>query len=359
MRHIYRQLKGIVLVLMLAGLASTGMTVLPRGWDAAHILMSKDPSRIADHRLRTVPADKYAEHIEQALVEEDIELATSLMELAQEQAINLPSTLLQRVQEANSWTAATSRTAQDVWQGISTGQADSASGLAAALVSDFMLIGDIRDVTRESLAWPEHDPVVLALAGTGLGLTAVTVASAGGATPLKAGVSLLKVARKTGRMSQALGMQFLSLTRHAIDSKALARVGAKLERVELTKLSQAQLNDLALASKQIIHAKTARTLADSGQSVRHLIGNSSVRGALDALGKADSLQELSRLEKLSGRFGTRFRGVLRLLPDAGKGLYRLLSVMYSVISWLALAAMWVATALWTIISLLKALLRPA
>ena len=67
---------------------------------------------------------------------------------------------------------------------------------------DLFVFGDIRDVVREGkhLAMGEDtDRLILGLATAGLAVTAATYASAGGAAPVRAGLTLVKDARKVGR----------------------------------------------------------------------------------------------------------------------------------------------------------------
>src|SRR5581483_5361193 len=69
------------------------------------------------------------------------------------------------------------------------------------------VIGDIRDVVREGkhLAMGEDtDRLVLGLATAGLAVTAVTYGTVGGAAPVRAGLTLVKDARKVGRLGEGL-----------------------------------------------------------------------------------------------------------------------------------------------------------
>jgi hypothetical protein len=93
-------------------------------------------------------------------------------------------------------------------EGIFEGTSDEAIGQAAALITDFLVIGDIRDLTRQAINWGQDkqvDAVVAALSGIGLAASAAEIASAGGATPVKGGVSLLKAARRLGKLPNWLG----------------------------------------------------------------------------------------------------------------------------------------------------------
>lgn len=346
MGKVFRKLRQLTFVFMLMGMAASASTVIPKGWQAAHILFYKDGLQLTRFRLAQLSAEDYGRHLAKALSEQDIELARSLLILAEEQGVALSPQWQEQVAAQETWTATARRNSEDIWQGISTGRADSGVGLAAATVSDFTLFGDVRDVIQQSLLWPEHDPVLLALAGTGLGLTAATVASGGGAAPVKVGLSLVKVARKSGRISKNLGRQLTRLTKNAIDPKALSEVSTRFSKLELKTLNRVQLDELGRAATRIVSPTASKQLLKSGRSVRRIANNASPKGALDALQHADSVQDLSRLAILSGSLKSTFRASLRLLPDLGKTLYKLTSTLISLLVWLASVLLWLGTALW-------------
>ena len=352
MRSLLSALKRLLFIATLAGMLSTASIVIPQGWNAANILLFKDPLQLTRFRLAQLSAEDYARHLEQALREQDIELARSLLTLAEQQGVLLAPELHEQVAAQETWSATALRNSADIWQGISTGRADSGAGLAAATISDFTLFGDVRDVVQQSIAWPEHDPVLLALAGTGLGLSALTIASGGSAAPVKVGLSLVKVARKTGRLSKQLGRQLTRITKNAIDPKAVSEVSARFSKLELKTLNRVQLDELASASKRIVSPTASKQLLKSGRGVRRIAKNSSSKGALDALQHADSVQELSRLARLSDGLTGTFRASLRLLPDLGKSLYKLTATLISLLLWLGGALVWLGTAAWVALRLL-------
>ena len=356
MRSLLRGLKQLVFIAMLIGMAASASTVIPQGWSAANILFFKDTLQLTRFRLAQLSAQDYSRHLEQALAEQDIELARSLLNLAEEQGVVLAPHWQAQVAEQETWSATARRNSADIWQGISTGRADSGAGLAAATISDFTLFGDVRDVLQQSIAWPDHDPVLLALAGTGLGLSAVTIASGGTAAPVKVGLSLVKVARKTGRLSKNLGRQLTRITKNAIDPKAVSEMSTRLGKLELKTLNRVQLDDLASAAKGIVSPTATKQLLKSGRSARRIANNTSPTGALDALQHADSVAELSRLARLSDGLKGGFRASLRLLPDLGKSFYKLTSTLLTLLFWLGGALLWLGTALYYTVRILVWLL---
>lgn len=346
MRSVLRGLKNLLLFSVLVGMLATASTVIPRGWEAANILLFKDTLQLTRFRLAELSPDDYARHIEQALSEQDIELARSLLTLADEQGVVLAAQWQEQVAAQETWPATAMRNSSDIWQGISTGRAHSGAGLAAATFSDFTLFGDVRDVIQQSIAWPEHDPILLALAGTGLGLSAITLASGGTAAPVKVGLSLVKVARKSGRLSKNLARQLTGITKNAIDPNVVSEVGTRFSKLELNTLNRVQLDELASAAKRIVSPTASKQLLKSGRGVRRIAKNTSSKGALDALQHADSIQELSRLARLSDGLKGSFRASLRLLPDVGKSLYKLTATLISLLLWLGGAVIWLGTAAW-------------
>jgi len=106
--------------------------------------------------------------------------------------------------EWDSLSATFSRCIDGVW----TGRADDAAGLACAVASDLVVFGDVRDLTRQGLNWTRGeatDPVLIALSATGLALTL--------APQFGAGTSLFKVARRAGTLSERLADSIMTLLR--------------------------------------------------------------------------------------------------------------------------------------------------
>src|SRR4029079_17673750 len=74
---------------------------------------------------------------------------------------------------------------------------------AGTTLGDLFVFGDIRDALREGTRYvrgEQVDRLVLGLAATGIAITAGTYATFGAAAPARAGVTLVKAARKTGRL---------------------------------------------------------------------------------------------------------------------------------------------------------------
>lgn len=200
------------LFIRLAAVAALGVGVfytLPeatRGMELA-LAAESDPAKLADLRLKHFDASAAANEIEVALKAGDAELAASFVALASDRAIELPKELLARVEAANSSSEATKRGIYNFAHGFVTGEPQDMSGFAGAATGDLLVFGDIRDIVREGSRWLrglDNDPLIMGLAAAGLAVTGVTYLSWGTAAPARVGSTLVKVARRTGKLSAKL-----------------------------------------------------------------------------------------------------------------------------------------------------------
>ena len=110
--------------------------------------------------------------------------------------------------------------------GLVTGEADDVASLSGTVAGDLFVFGDIRDVVREGkhLAMGEDtDHLVLGLAAAGLAVTAATYVSVGGALPVRAGLTLVKDARKVGRLGEGLTQWAGRSARGVVDGPCCSR----------------------------------------------------------------------------------------------------------------------------------------
>ena len=200
--------------LALAGMAvsaAAGVMLWPQARDAGAILAAQDdPAALSDLELNSALRNNpkvVAQNIEAALAANDADLAGSFVDLAREKNISLPGELSQRVRDAVAEENSSSHFAKGFASGLVTGNADDVASLSGTVAGDLFVFGDIRDVVREGkhLAMGEDtDRLVLGLAAAGLAVTAATYVSVGGAAPVRAGLTLVKDARKVGRLGEGL-----------------------------------------------------------------------------------------------------------------------------------------------------------
>src|SRR6266702_15128 len=214
------------------GLALAGMTVCitalawlsPHAREAFAILAAQDdPSELADIRLNSAlpngPA-LVAENIEAALAADDADLANSFAELARDKNIPVSEELSKRVSDAVTEANSTSHFARRFATGLVTGNADDVASLSGTVAGDLFVFGDIRDVVREG----KH--LAMGLAAAGLAVTAATYVSVGGAAPVRAGLTIVKDARKVGRLGEGLTQRAGRSARELVDTPMLQQAVA-------------------------------------------------------------------------------------------------------------------------------------
>src|SRR5437879_1718700 len=223
---------GLALTAMVVS-AAVGAALWPHARDAGSILAAQDePAQLADvglsSALRNSPA-LISDNIEAALAANDADLANSFVELARDKNILVSDELSKRVSEAVADENSTSHFARRFATGLVTGNADDVASLTGTVAGDLFVFGDIRDVVREGkhLAMGEEtDHLVLGLATAGLAVTAATYVSVGGAAPVRAGLTIVKDARKVGRLGEGLTEWAGRSAREGVDAPVLQQAVA-------------------------------------------------------------------------------------------------------------------------------------
>src|SRR3954451_19773574 len=200
----------------------------PHAREATAILAAQDdPATLSDIHINSALRSNQAlvaENIESALAEGDSDLANSFVELARDKGIAVRDELSKRVSDAVTDAGSTSSFAKRFATGLVTGNADDVASLSGTVAGDLFVFGDIRDVVRESkhLAMGEEtDRLVLGLAAVGLAVTAATYVSIGGAVPVRAGLTMVKDARKVGRLGEGLTAWAGRSAREIVDTPML------------------------------------------------------------------------------------------------------------------------------------------
>lgn len=112
-------------------------------------------------------------------------------------------------------------------EGIITGKSDEEIGRASAIASDFLVIGDIRDLAIQGQHYfdnEEVDNVIVALSSLGLLATASTVYSLGTTTPIKGSISILKYGKRTNKLPSWLNKQLIEEAKIAKETKSLTEI---------------------------------------------------------------------------------------------------------------------------------------
>ena len=289
-----------------------------------------DPGALAEIRLEDeATPERLAAGLDAALAAEDEDLAESFLALAEARHLAIDPERRARVQALAG--TRTSRAARDFVAGAVSGEAEGAAGLAGSLAADVTGIGDLRDLLREGGRYARdeaYDPLLLGLALVGLPLTAVTWAGGAGAGP-RTGMTVLKAARRGGRLSPALTASLGRTLSAGLDRAALARALTASARLDLAGARAAA----GLAIRPGTVARLTNLAADSVALGRR----TGQRGVMQVLGLARDPADVTRAVRLSERLGPRTRAALSLLGRGAlalaTGLTALASALLAGLAW--------------------------
>jgi hypothetical protein len=283
--------------------------LVPAGIEAGSLMAIRDDAgAVAEHMLdHALDAAATQREIEAALAADDADLAQGFVDLARERRVPVDDRLVARVEAANSRAAAAARSAGSFARGFVTGEPSNLAGLAGTAAGDLFVFGDIRDAVREGgrLAVGEPaDELILGLACTGIAITAATYATAGLGAPARLGLSLVKAARATGRMSARMAGFIGRSLREIVDFGAIGRA---LEGATVT----GPVIAVRAARDAVKAEKTEELMALVGDvgSVQRRAGT---QAALDGLKIAEGPRDMSRIAKLAEKYGNKTRAVLKL-----------------------------------------------
>lgn len=309
--------------------AAAGALIWPQARDAALLLSARDdPARLSDLRLDSAlrnDAEAIERNATQALDAGDADLARSFAELARDRGITLAPEILSRVEAAVAAENSTAAVARRFATGLVTGEVTDVASLSGTVAGDLFVFGDIRDVVREGkrlATGEEADRLVLGLASVGLAVTAATYLSAGGAAPVRAGLTLVKDARKVGRLGAGLTEWAGRSARGVVDAPVL--------RQAVADASLARPAQTIGAVKAAFKAEKAGALVRLAKDVGRVGEKAGTKGALDVLRIADGPQDVARAARLADVKGGRTRAVIKLL---GRGALLLTAGLFNLAWW--------------------------
>jgi hypothetical protein len=313
----------------MAGCAVACALLWPHAREAGAVLAAQDdPAELSDiltnSALRNSP-DLVTQNVEAALAAGDADLANSFVELAAAKNIALPEHLSRRVTEAVAEEKSASHFAKRFATGLVTGTADDVASLSGTVAGDLFVFGDIRDVVREGkhLAMGEDtDHLILGLATAGLAVTAASYVSLGGAVPVRAGLTLVKDARKVGRLGEGLTRWAGRSAREVVDAPLLQNAVATG--------SVMRPGETISAIKAAFRAEKAGGLVRLAKDVGRVGEKAGTKGALDTLRIAEGPKDVARAARLAEAKGGQTRAILKLL---GRGALLLAAGAFNLTLW--------------------------
>jgi len=122
-----------------------------------------------------------------------------------------------------------------ILEGIVQGKSDESIGQTSAFLSDFLIIGDIRDLTIEGIHYlngTEVDNLMVSLSSLGLLATASQVYTRGKTTPIKDSILLLKYGKRSNKIPLWLQTKLIKQIKLAKNTKSLKKIQELLAPLE-------------------------------------------------------------------------------------------------------------------------------
>ena len=262
-----------------------------------------------------------------ALERDDIEDADMYLEIAKFMNFEMPRETMAKLDDAHALSATVVRNSWQFGEGFVTGQGDTNAGIAGAVSSDLTVIGDIRDIAAEGtkmLAGQEYSELVLGLSVVGLGVTAATIATGGGGIIVKAGVSLVKAAKRTGRLTKEFATTLTRLTTEAVNMPLLRQTLRATDLTDITK-TQRVFSDYG---RNVRAAKLLPVLGRLGE-INQVVGPAETIRLMKFVKTGERLDDVAVMTK---RFGVKSRGIIEL---TGKVALRSFKTSFRLVEWIA------------------------
>jgi hypothetical protein len=241
----------------------------------ARLAAAADPIQISDQALdRVFNRDVAEREIRAALTEGDTDLAQSFLDLAVDRSVAVDPALADSVKQARDRTNSATGTAGRFVKGLWTGEPTDLASLAGTAFGDLFVFGDIRDGAREGMRYltgQSYDPWIFGLAGIGLAITAVTYTSLGLTAPERVGLSLVKAARRTGKLNPVLAVRAARDVVKVEEAGGLIELVENTGRVETKAGTQAALDSLAISEEPADMSRLARLSAAKGSKTRAIV----------------------------------------------------------------------------------------
>lgn len=300
----------VLAVLFAIACGVAALLVVPHGIKAEAVLANQDdPAQLADMALDgAFDASVTAREIEAALAAKDADLAKSFLDLARDRGVVVAPALAEKVTAAVAEAASASHAADSFTRGLITGEPDDVVGLAGTALGDLFVFGDVRDAVREGsrlASGEEADQLVLGLACVGIAVTAGTYATFGATAPVRVGLSVVKAARKTGRLGARMAEWIGRSLREVIDWDTLKRA-----------ISGASLSEPLLAvraAREAVKVEKAGGLMHLVRDVGRVQTKAGTQAALDGLKVAENPAEMARVAQLAEKKGSKTRAILKLV----------------------------------------------
>ncbi|WP_128360037.1 hypothetical protein [Arcobacter venerupis] len=266
----------------------------------------KDPSIEVEKELKQVATKEYLEKkIIESLNENKIEDSIIYRDMAEYLNIDLSEELSKKLEEKNTFFSKVKSNTHDFGESFVTGESDSMAGLAGSTISDMLIVGDIRDLSLEGqklVSGEEYDSLVMGLAAIGVGMSASQLVTLGGSSSLKISTSIMKFAKKTNNLTKKFTKNFSSLLSKSMDY-------SKLKSIDFKDTKNLKTNFASFG--KTIDLKHTKELFENISILSKNV--SSKIDTIKLLKYVDNTDDLKRLNKISAKFGSKTKGVFKIL----------------------------------------------
>ncbi|GEO86373.1 MULTISPECIES: hypothetical protein [Alphaproteobacteria] len=339
-------------VLRFVSLLAAGLAV----WNSATVVYSAgaalglvDPAALAGFRLYMASTQAFVTEIEQAIADGDHAYATALCDLAIRHGHELPPALRDRAQ--GTLLGRAYQSGRRAAKGFVFGSLDSGAEIAGSVASDLIGVGDLRDFSVQGFRYLSndgYDPILLGLSAVGLGLTVSAYGSAGATVVPDAGLSVLKSAYRSRKLSAPLTAYLSKNVAKIVDTRLL-----KAEFTAAADEGALGLSRLRTAAVRSVDDTAARALIDDATVLGEISTKGGMRSSVAALSLAESPKELRKLQKVATHFGDGTHAVMKFL---GRSILEVGAMLYAVAS--ALAGLSLVIGAFVLKRLLKLVLWP-
>ncbi|CAA6821756.1 MAG: Unknown protein [uncultured Sulfurovum sp.] len=175
-------------------------------------------------------------------------------------------------------------------EGIIQGSSDEDIGRASAIASDFLVVGDVRDLIIEGIHYNNDekvDTVIVSLSSLGLLATASTLYSLGATAPIKGTISVLKYAKRVNKLPLWLQEKLIKKIELAKKTKSLKEIEKLLQPIEkmYQKVGLNQTLHLLSKSRNLQELKVLNTLSTRFGKKSQTLLNTTNNSALKYLQK--------------------------------------------------------------------------
>jgi len=242
--------------------------------------------------------------IHEALNQNKLQDARMYEEFANSRNIVLSPSILSSIKKKNTFLKTSIRETKAFSKGFISGEVESIAGLTGSISSDFLLIGDIRDVYKQGKAYiykEDYDEFILSISALGLFLSLADISSAGASIPLKVSASVLKTAKKTGNLSKGFIKHLNKTFSKSMNIKLLKKVD-----FSSIKSMKSSFNNF---SKSIKLQKSKKLLLQ----LKQVKNNTSYLDSIFLLKYVNEKKDLAKLLKVSSKYKNNTKAVFKVL----------------------------------------------